>query len=286
MQTAGRKIMIWLKHKWRILAGLTGLLLLLTGLHYAHWWFYELVPARHTLDPVWVASHSQQEFWREVQTGIHRGVWLHDDGFAVGCYGDKSWAEWIMNHVKPGTGMDCLFGHPDTAMQFITNQDVGVGNIDWWEKNKSKSQEEWIADGFAQRGVKIDMPPTSEQIPTTLTLLGYSDVNDPASVPKHVRYNAFRCLRDSGFDPVDFALSHRTISGGIERGLVEYAKWYRRYPAVNDLGILMRKNDVNNYGPRAELIMPEFQAKANAWVFIPLALGAALLFWSLRRSKS
>ncbi len=65
--------MRWLKHKWRILAGLSGLLLVLAGLHYAYWWFYELGPARHTLDPEWVAGHSQQEFWREVQSGIHRG---------------------------------------------------------------------------------------------------------------------------------------------------------------------------------------------------------------------
>ena len=184
IRSAGHKKMRWLKHKWRILSGMSALLLLFGGLYCAYWWFYELGPARHTLDPEWVASHSEQEFWREVQTGIHRGVWLHDDGFVVGLYGDKSWAEWIMNHVKPGTSMDCLGGYPQhsaTAMRFITNQDAGEDAdpwLAWWEKNKSKSQEEWIADGFAQRGIKIGVPPTSEQIPTTLAPLGNSDTNE------------------------------------------------------------------------------------------------------------
>ena len=161
--------------------------------------------------------------------------------------------------------------------------------IDWWEKNKSKSQEEWIADGFAQRGVTIDMPPTSKQTSVLLTLLGNSETNEAAAVPRHVKYNAFRCLRDSGFDPVEFALSlsHRTISGDIEKGLLEYAKWYRRYPEVSGVGILaFGKNDANKHGPVAEIVTPEFQAKANARVFVPLAIGTALLLWSFRRRKS
>jgi hypothetical protein len=292
-QAVRPKKMRWLKTNLRILAGLSGLLLLLTGLYYAYWWFYELEPARHTLDPQWVAGHSQQEFWREVQTGIHRGVWLHDDGFHVGVYGDKSWAEWIMNHVQPGTSMSCLGGYPQhsaTAMQFITNQDVGEDAdpwLDWWEKNKSKSQEEWIADGFVQRGVKIGVPPTFEQILVIVALLANSDATDPASVPRYVRYNAFRYLRDTGFDPVEFALSHRTISGGTERGLVEYANWNRRYPEAIGLGILsLRKKDANNDGARAELVTPEFQTKANARVFVPLAVGTALLVWSFRNRKA
>ena len=89
----------------RILRTLS-LLLLGLGMFCGYWWFYKLAPARRTLDPEWHASHSQREYWREVQKGIHRGMWLHDDGFAVGMYGDKAWAEWIMAHVKPGEAWD------------------------------------------------------------------------------------------------------------------------------------------------------------------------------------
>ena len=108
MRPDRRKKMLWPEHKWRMLSGLLGVLLLLAGSFFAYWWFYKLGPARHTLDPQWVSSHSQQEYWREVQKGIRRGEWLHDDGVNVGMYGDKSWAERIMSHVSPGTSMDCF----------------------------------------------------------------------------------------------------------------------------------------------------------------------------------
>jgi hypothetical protein len=245
------------------------------------------------LDPQWCSSHSHQEYWREVQKEIYRGMWSHDDGFAVGMFGDKSWAEWIVNHVEPGAFMGCLGGQPchsATAMRFITNQDAGETAdawLAWWEKNKSKSQQQWIADGFAQRGVKIDVPPTPEQTPTILALLGNSETNESAAVPQQVRYNAFRCLRDSGFDPVGFALSHRTISGDIERGLLEYGKQFRRYPEAIGVGILpFRKNDEGGESNRLpELLTLGFQVKANTLVFGPLALGTALMVWSFRKGK-
>ena len=284
--------MRWLKHKWRMLSGLSGVLLLLTGSFFAYWWSYKLGPARHTLDQQWVSSHSQQEYWREVQKGIHRGEWLHDDGLNVGMYGDKSWAEWIMSHVRPGTSMDC-FGYPchsATSMRFITNQDVGEDAdrwLGWWEKNKSKSQDEWIADGFAQHGVKIDVPPTPEQTPILLALLANSETNHSAAVLMQVKYNAFRCLRDSGFDPVEFALSHRNIAGDIEKGLKEYSKRLRRYPQAIGVGVLpFGQIDATNHGPVAEMVTPEFQVKAYALVFAPLLVGAAFLAWSFRRRKA
>ena len=86
---------------WRVVFLVAGFLLLLYGLYESYWWFYKWAPARHTLDPQWFLSHSQQEHWQEVQKGIHRGTWLHDNASTVGWYGDKSWAEWIMKHVNP-----------------------------------------------------------------------------------------------------------------------------------------------------------------------------------------
>lgn len=32
--------------------------------------------------------------------------------WTVGMFGDKSWAQWIMDHVEPGTSMGCLGGRP------------------------------------------------------------------------------------------------------------------------------------------------------------------------------
>ena len=173
--------MKWLKRHWRGILRVLSLLLVCLGIFCGYWWFYKLAPARRTLDPEWHASHSQREYWREVQKGIHRGMWLHDDGFAVGMYGDKSWAEWIMAHVKPGASMGCLGGQPcSLGYRHAVHHEPGR-----WRRRRrmaemvgtrieSKSQEEWIADGFRHRGFDVDVPPKTEQTPTLLALLGNS----------------------------------------------------------------------------------------------------------------
>jgi hypothetical protein len=280
--------------KWRVICRAAGLLLLLLGLYCGYWWFYKLGPLRRVLDPQWVLGHSQQEHWREVQKGIARGMWDHDDGYNVGMCGDKSWAEWIMSHVKPGTNMGC-FGYPchsATAMRYITNQDAGEDAdawLEWWEKNKSKSQEQWLAEGFAQRGFRVDVPPTPGQTPMLLTLLGSPETKDSSDIRifRPMKYNAFRCLRDSGFEPVRFALSNRPISANIERGLLEYAKLHRFWPEAVGLGILpfARKDGGTSSFALPQLLEPRFQATAHALALMPLAIGALLVIWSFRKRQ-
>ena len=219
-------------------------------------------------------------------------MWSHDDGFAVGSYGDKSWAEWIMAHVTPGTSMGCGDQpcHAATAMRDITNQDAGEDAdawLIWWKENQSKSQQEWIADGFRHRGIDVDVPPKAEQTPVLLALLGSPETNELTTIPKEMKYNAFRCLRDSGFEPVAFALSHRMVSAEIERGLLEYAKWEHDWPSASGVGILPfgDRADASKDGPIPQILEPGFQVTANALVFGPPILGAALLIWSLRKKR-
>ena len=99
-----------------------------------------------------------------------------------------------------------------------------------------------------------------------------------------MKYNAFRCLRDSGFEPVAFALSSRTVSAELERGLLEYAKWQRSSPAIDGVGILPfgEKDDAWEGMLLPQMLEPESQVTANALVFGPLILGVALLMWSFR----
>jgi hypothetical protein len=217
--------------KWPLLGYILGLLMIGAGSFVAYWWYYKFAPSRHTLEPAWVASHSTRELWTETQTAIRRGMWWHDDAWPVGYYGDKAWAEWIMAHVKPGTSMGCLNGspmHSALSMHYITNQYVSEDAdpwLAWWEKNKTKSQLEWIADGFAQRGFKVSVPPTAVQAPILLAILDRSKPNSsPGQEP--LRYNAFRCLRDSGFDPIKYALSQQSMNDDVKNGLSEYWMWW------------------------------------------------------------
>jgi hypothetical protein len=294
----------------RIVMRIAGVLLVMVSLFVSYWWFYKLAPWRCTLDPYWRTAHSEQEYWREVQKGIHRGMWQHDDGFAVGRYGDKSWARWIMNHVEPGMDMGCMGTgpcHSDYAMQHITNQDVGENSdewLRWWETNGAKSQEEWILDGFAQYGVVIDIPPTAEQtkarfvqhdvvadlqlpaeqIEALLALIGDSETDETKAIPVHVKYNAFRWLRDSGFDPVAFVVSNRTISEQAVEGVLKYSKHQRRWPKANEVGILPFGKVVWEYSsPR--LMEPDFQAAAYTLSFLPLGIGTGLIVWSFRKKR-
>jgi len=282
--------MRWGKQHWRGTAQVFAVILICAGAFCGYWWLYKLAPSRRTLNPEWCASHSQREYWSEVQKGIRRGVWLHDDGFAVGRYGDKSWAEWIMAHVPRGESMGC-FGrlcHSASAMCYITNQDVGEDAdawLDWWVNNSSKSQDQWIADGFRQRGVEVDVPPSADQMPALLRLLGNSDTNESAGIPEYVKHNAFRCLRDSDFDPVRFAISSRRLSPDVEAGLLEYALLQRRSVTASRVGALSfeNANGKSNSDAIPAMLTPKFQFVAYALVVTPLLLGTGLLAWSFRK---
>jgi len=195
-----------------------------------------------------------------------------------------------MAHVTRGEDMGC-FGrlcHSATAMCYITNQDLGEDAeawFDWWVKNKSKSQEEWIADGFRHRGIEIDVPPSADQMPALLKLLGNSDTNESGGIPEYVKYNAFRCLRESDFDPVRYAISNRPFSKDVELGLLEFGRLQRRSATPSGVGVLSlgKTNDECNGDAIPAMLTPKFQFVAYSLVFTPLFLGAGFLLWSFRK---
>ena len=217
---------------------------------------------------------------------------MHDDGFTVGFYGDKAWAQWIMVRLRDNESMGCFgrFCHSSYSMQLITNQDVGDAAapwLDWWRKNQSKSQEEWLADGFAQHGVRVSAPPTAEQTEALLTILSDKEGEQGTSIPDNLKYNAFRWLRDTGFDPIEFALTRKPVSAVIERGLMQYSQFQHRWPAALKLGILtFGKTDEPGDASMPSFLNPDFQAAAYAIIFFPLVVGFGLLFISMRRTAS
>lgn len=286
--------MTWLKKHGRKLGRWIGIALVLGGLWGAYYWFYKLGPIRHTCDPQWASTHSAAEHWAETQKSLRRGMWFHDDAWTIGAYGDKAWMEWVLKRVKPGTTLDgCLGGdppHADLALTDISNQDAGPKVDDWlawWQKNKTKSQEEWIQDGFKMRGFIMDAPPKPEQRPVLLEILGNTETNAATKIQGYMRYNAFRFLRDSGFEPVGYALSNSTASVEIKHGLLQYAKRQRSCPSALGLGILTFGKQGANWRDLARPLMLslQFQVIAYSLIFVPLLLGGGLIIQSFRKKK-
>lgn len=277
---------MWARHG-RTLVSAVGLVLVAASLAVALWWYYVMGPVRRSLDPDWVASHSPQDYWEEIQTAIHRGSWNHDDGFTVGYYGDESWARWIMARVKPGDSMSCAapLNHSAASMRYITNQNAGEdadGWLAWWQANRDKTQREWIADGFRQRGLRLDVPLRPAQTKALLELLGKPGASGDKD--DFLRYNAFRWLRDSGFEAVEYALSGERLSKDVKAGLREYAHREASFPRISGLGELAISPQEPSQAARAAILLPRYQRLFQLLIWGPIVLGVALMCWSLRKA--
>lgn len=281
----------WATRHWLDIVRGLGLLMLMASAIIGYYWFYVLAPLRHQLDPDWLRRHSLEAQWNEAQTRIRRGSWGHDDGFLAANCGDAEFMAWVMVRTQPGDDISsCRAGHRDTAFRGITNQDVGeeaAAWLDWWKKNRSKSQLEWHRDGFALCGVTVSIPPSPQDTVPLLQLLGDSHATNP--VPDHIQHNAFRWLRDSGFNPVEFALrADGDLEDIAKSGLVKYLKYERTWPARDGVGIVPFTAPENPYTDmkRAPIATPEFQTKVHTAIVGLFYLGAVLLAWVHRRCVS
>jgi outer membrane protein assembly factor BamB len=78
------------------------------------------------------------------------------------------------------------------ALQTITNQDVGRTAEDWqacYGENKELPQEQWVRDGFAQRGLPVATPPDDAFVTALIR------ASDPKHQPRYLQTNALRTLR-------------------------------------------------------------------------------------------
>ncbi|HBO43439.1 MAG TPA: hypothetical protein DD670_05820 [Planctomycetaceae bacterium] len=287
------------KHARRITFA-AGVLLILYGLLAIYYWYYLLAPVRRIMDPNWRAAHSEQAYWQEMRNVVNRtGVWEHDSVFPMGRYGDECWAEEAIKHCDPDAKW-VLCCSPGDSLTYMTNQEATQRANDWhewWKQNKHKSQVEWIQDGFAQHGITATVPPSPETIEALLKLLDKpededidaseeeetgEEVDEVKEIPGYLRYNAYRWLRDSGFEPVRYLLSNRDVSPEVARGLLEYAKFEREWPKSSGVGILpFGKKTVDDGFEGPPMTEPSFQRMAALAIFVPSCLGVFLLVWSI-----
>jgi hypothetical protein len=277
----------------RAFLGITGCLFLLVSLAIIYLWSYRLAPERRALDPNWCRLHSAEAYWAEVQKSIRRAGWpCGHGGLDIAAYADKSVVEWLLSRLFPEANLDCLgadFCHAGLVLSEITNQDHGRRGapwLEWWKNNGSRTQEEWVSDGFTKYGVSVHLPPAPEDVEPLLCLLGNTSTNETDRIPSFVKHNAFRWLRDSGFDPVGFAVSNPAASATIKDGLFAYFKRDRFQQRKDRAGILSFgiKTDPHPYPPFPPMLLtPWVKAAAYALIVIPFILGSMMLWLSFSK---
>lgn len=274
-----------------LLLCLTAFALMGIGVSVAAIWFLWLMPKIARQDPLWEERFSAKTMWTQAQKGIRRYGWEHDDFFYVGRYGDKEWAEWIMAQAESGKEIaTCgVVGHKDAALKFITCHDPAPGTnynteaqwIGWWKTNKGKSQLEWIQSGLRQFGVVAHLPSISQDAEPLLTLLGNKRTNVTEKIPAHVKYNAFRWLRDSEFDVIAYAISNVTVHTPemVRVGVIEYSKFEKLFPKRDQIGVLPLKplSVDQEAGYKIAFYDLEVQLSGYAAMLAPMILGCVLL---------
>ena len=123
----------------------------------------------------------------------------HDVILEIGAIGDATSVPFLIEALaKQGTvphegqyvAIDTRF-HVLHALQSITNHDAGRNAEDWrpwYEKNKDKTQEQWIKEGFAEHGFPVSDPPDDAFVTALI------QASDPKYQPRYLQTNALRIL--------------------------------------------------------------------------------------------
>lgn len=279
----------------QITSAFCGLLLLIAGLLAAYWWFYRLGPVRKIVDPIWLAEHSEVARWKEEQKDYRRMGSSPDlcfRGDRIGFYGDRKWFLWLADQLGHTDFRSC--GCTKYALALMANRHVDAWR-QWAETNRSRSQEEWIRDGFSAFGLTVHLPPVADDTLPLLRLLGRpcwnflwagpQGTNAPEAIPSFAQYNAYRWLRDSGFELGKFMATNGTLfaHSDIASGLVGYSRWMAAYPGEQGLGVLaLRSTKSDDWGGRPLLTAPWFVVAVNGGIVLMMLGGLLLLVRAIR----
>lgn len=291
--------MICSRQSVKILLIATGFSLAIAGGVVGYWWCYLLVPLRHMTDPDWLASHSEEARWSVEQQYYHRLENAPDlcfRGDRIGYYGDEEWFYWLEEKIRnPEKFRHC--GCTAYALTLMANQDAESWE-QWARTNRSKSQLEWIRDGFQTFGVMVHIPPEPEEVLPLIRLLGRRSwsylyggpqgTNAPGAIPSYIQYNAFRWLRDSDFNPGGFASTNSVLLAQpeISKGLVSFSQWEAAYPGRHGLGVLeLGRIDDYDYSLRKPpaVFRPWIAGGISVVIVIVTLAGLGLALWGFRK---
>jgi len=214
----------------------------------------------------------------------------------IGFYGNKEWFLWLLDKATTDKKIR-VCGCTETALALMSNQHVDSWK-EWVTTNRNRTQEEWIRDGFSKHGVSAHLPPDASDVEPLLKLIGQKSwnflsggpqgTNAPEAIPNYVQYNAFRWLRDSGFNPTGFAVSNAALVAPQDMtiALIKYSRWHGEFSGRDELGILAfgkRADSDVGFGP--PLIMKPWFLTAVYSSITVLSFGGLWLV-TFRRRKS
>jgi len=267
-----------------------------------------LVPGlRITGPPEFSPEYSHEGLWKAGRRSLAFGFWTHDHGFLVGDFGGKEWVGPLVESMVSGEGIGCAGGHREAALEGITNHsppegtDLGAFWSEWWARSAEQTQAEWIRRGFESDGYPVTLPPNERDWPTLLKLLGEKKdgsavrsaghfPEDDFAHPRRARYNAFRWLRDSGFDPVVYALGTEAVGDEVTRqGLLAYREFEREFRTGVPGRLEFAPEDDWGKGMPASLrpgiLEPRSQGLLAAVLALVFLIGAALARWGWKRCR-
>ncbi len=154
----------------------------------------------HDLQPVPNPQLSTGERLAQLHKALASPGDPHDVILEIGAIGDATSVPFLIEALaKQGTvpreglhaAIDTRF-HVLDALQSITNHDAGRNAEDWrlwYEKNKGKSQAQWIKDGFVEHGFPASDPPDDAFVTALI------QASDPKFQLRYLQVNALRILR-------------------------------------------------------------------------------------------
>jgi hypothetical protein len=154
----------------------------------------------HDLQPVPNPQLPTAERLAQLHTALASSGDPHDVILEIGRIGDATSVPFLIEALaKQGTvpregpyaAIDTRF-HVLDALQSITNHDAGRNAEDWrpwYEKNKGKTQAQWIKDGFVEHGFPASDPPDDAFVTALI------QASDPKYQLRYLQINALRILR-------------------------------------------------------------------------------------------
>jgi hypothetical protein len=161
----------------------------------------------HDLQPVPDRQLSTSERLAQLHKTLASSGDPHDVILEIGWIGDASSVPFLIDALaKQGNvPREGLYASIDTrfhtldALQSITNHDAGRNAEDWrqwYEKNKDKTQKQWIKDGFVEHGFPVSDPPDDAFVTALI------QASNPKYQPRYLQVNALRILRTVPSDNV------------------------------------------------------------------------------------